>query len=290
MRARATAVAAALLALAALVAAARSQRAHAEVAALGSSGDVQVANSKNGTAILGGVLAPGGAVTGTVTIANVGSAAGDFTLSLSHVIDTPGAGGGRLSRQLELAVDDLTPAAGPAPVYRGGLGSLAPTSLGRFEPGESHTYRFAVTWTSSGPADATLAGSSLAVEFDWSAGGAAGPAPAAPHLRVRLARRQRVLRRRGVVLRAGCDQSCTLTARARLSVSGRAAGLGLRAAGRHVPAGKAARLRLRLGRRVAKALRAAFRHHRRARAIVTVTGRGDGGLASSLTRTVKPIR
>src|ERR671930_262739 len=126
MRARATAVAAALLALAALVAAARSQRAHAEVAALGSSGDVQVANSKNGTAILGGVLAPGGAVTGTVTIANIGSAAGDFTLSLSHVIDTPGAGGGRLSRQLELAVDDLTPAAGPAPVYRGGLGSPSP--------------------------------------------------------------------------------------------------------------------------------------------------------------------
>ena len=75
MRARATALASALLALLSVVAAVRSHNAQAEPAAVRASGDVQVANSRNGSAILSGALAPGDSIAGTVPISAASSRA-----------------------------------------------------------------------------------------------------------------------------------------------------------------------------------------------------------------------
>ena len=51
-------------------------------------------------------LAPGHSGSGTVTLSNAGTLAGDLSLAASDVSDTPGPVGGPLSAQLRLSVRD----------------------------------------------------------------------------------------------------------------------------------------------------------------------------------------
>jgi hypothetical protein len=298
MRARAIALASAALALLSIVAAARSHSAQAEPAAVRASGDVQVANSRNGSAILSGALGPGDSISGTVTISNVGSAAGPFTLSLSHLTDTPGPGGGFFSRQLALAVDDVSSPSAPLAVYRGALDSLNPVSLGTFAPGASHTYRFVVSWTASS-ADSTMYGSSMSVEFDWSSSDFAttpvSPPPATPpvltppRLTVAAAPRQKVLKSRSVKATAACDQACTIFATGSMAVPGAAKSYKLVSTRGSVRAAGKAKLKLRLPRRVLKPLRKALAAHRKVIVPITVSATSPSGATVRVKRKVRVV-
>lgn len=301
MRARATALVSALLAIFSIAAATRSHTAQAEPAAMDAAGAVQVANSKNGSAVLSGALGPGDSLSGTVTISNIGTAAGDFTLSLSHLTDTPGPAGGFFSRQLDLVVTDVTAPAAPVTIYNGRLNSLNPTSLGAFAAGAAHTYRFDVSWAPT-PADPTMNGSSMSVEFDWSAGDADAPpvnppppAPvvpppasvAPPRLGVSIAASQRVLKRRAILAAAVCDQACSVVAGGTLSLPGRAATYRLVAARKTLKTAGSAKLKLRLPRRALKPLRAALKSHRKVLAPIVVTATGASGGATRVRRRIR---
>jgi hypothetical protein len=299
MRARAIALASAALALFSIVAAARSHSAQAEPAAIRASGDVQVANSRNGSAILSGALGPGDSISGTVTISNIGSGAGPFSLALSHLTDTPGPGGGFFSRQLALAVDDVTSPSAPVAIYHGPLNSLNPTSLGDFAPGASHTYRFVVTWASSA-ADQTMYGSSMSVEFDWSATDSGtstpvSPPPAAPpvvtppRLTVTTASKQKVLKSGSVKATAACDQACTIFASASMSVPGAAKSYKLVSTRGSVQSAGKAKLKLRLPRKLLKPLRKALKAHRKVWAPVVISATSASGGTTRVQRKVRIV-
>lgn len=280
-----------VLAVAVLVAA-RSQGLAAEPAATLATGAAQVANSRDGSAILGGRLGPGNELSGEVTISNVGSADGAFSLQLSHLTDTPGSGGGFFSRQLDLAVEDVTAPATPVAIYRGKLNSLNPTQLGSFAPGAAHTYRLTVSWPSAGAADAPFYGSSMSVQFDWLATSDAPvattptPAPPAtpsapvlrpPKLTFSAASSQRVLKQRAVLAGGRCDQACTISARGTLSIPGASSVFKLTPASKKLTAAGSAKLKLKLSTKTLAKLRKALKAHRKATATVTVTATGAGG-------------
>jgi hypothetical protein len=304
MRARATVLCSALLAALAVFAAAHSRDARAQVAALGTTGSVHVANSLNGSAILSGALGPGDSLEGTVTISNVGDSKGDFSLALSHLTDTPGPGGGFFSRQLDLAVDDVTVPTSPVAVYRGRLNSLAPTALGAFASGQAHTYRFVVSWAQSA-ADQTMTGSSMSVEFDWSAGDsgvptAPTPPPAqgstppvvtapvsAPRLTLALPSRQAVMRNGGARVTASCAVDCTVVGSGSLSLPGAAKLYKLAGARRSAAAGHKVSLKLRLPSRARQPLRSALRKHRRPVVSVSIAATGKGGKTTVVKRKIR---
>jgi hypothetical protein len=295
MRARATALASAALALLSIAAAARSHDAQAQPATLRASGDVQVANSRNGSAILSGAFGPGDSIAGTVTISNIGAAAGGFTLGLSQLTDTPGPGAGFFSRQLDLAVDDVTAPSAPVPVYHGRLNSLNPTGLGTFQAGASHTYRMVVSWPASG-VDSSMYGSSMSVEFDWSAGDA-GTAPVPPtgtppvvtppRLSVKIATRQKVLKRGNVRASAACDQGCTMFATGSVSVPGAAKSYMLVSTRGSLTAAGNAKLKLRLPRSVRKPLRAALKARKKVYAPIVISATSASGGATRVQRKIR---
>src|SRR5688500_1405939 len=130
-----------------------------------------LANSKEGSAILSlGGMRPGDSVTDTVTLANTGTIPGDLTLSSSNLVDTPGAGGGALSGELDLRVRDITNAGSPVTVYDAKIGALGPTALGALAAGASRVYEFRVSFPDAGPgAENAYQGSSMSIQFDWTA-------------------------------------------------------------------------------------------------------------------------
>jgi hypothetical protein len=312
LRSKATALACALLAAFAIIAAARSRDASAEPAAFNASGAVQVANTHNGSAILSGALGPGDSLSGTVAISNIGTASGPFTLGLSHLTDSPGPGGGYLSRQLDLTVEDITNALAPVTVYHGALSSLNPTSLGTFAEGALHVYRFEVSWP-SGAADQTLAGSTMSVQFDWSAGDGSStttspPSPtpptsgggtssppaqrppvstATPRFSLKLSGRQAVVKSGGVKGVAACTSGCTLAATGYVKVPGAAKTYRLVAVRKSAAAGKKLAFKLRLPRSARTPLRAALKTHRHPLAAITVSGTGAGGKVMRIKRKVR---
>src|SRR4051812_28289091 len=99
-----------LMALAAMVAisgcaagASSSVRAEPRAVISQASGDLHVANSRDGQAIFQAQgLAPGRSVTGTVQLSNAGALAGDLGLEQLQVQDQPGVNGGRLSDAVHL--------------------------------------------------------------------------------------------------------------------------------------------------------------------------------------------
>jgi hypothetical protein len=286
----------------AVLAGARSQGLAAEPAATFATGAARVANSHDGSAILGGMLGPDAELSGSVTISNVGSATGAFSLQVSHLTDSPGPGGGFFSRQLDLAVDDVTAPASPVSVYRGKLNSLNPTPLGSFAPGSSHTYRFTVSWPSAGTNDATYYGSTMSVQFDWLATGdtpvtttppAPPPAvPSAPALRppkltFSTGTSQRVLRQKAVFAGGACDQACTISAKGTLSLPGASAVYKLTPASKKLAAAGSAKLKLKLPKKTLAKLRKALKAHRKPTATVTVSASGAGGSAKALKRKIR---
>jgi hypothetical protein len=308
LRARVTAVVFAVLALAAIVAAARSPRAEAQPSTIRTSGGM-VSNSKNGSAILSGNLGPGDSLSGTVTIGNIGNEAGVFTLSASHLLDSPGPGGGSFAGRLLLTVDDVTNPAAPVRVYLGPLGALPSTALGSFDRFATRTYLFTVSWPDGGAADSAFTGSALSVEFDWSTGDGGGggdqssPPPSTgdggggppsdrqspPNLRFSTAKKQRVLRHHWLAAKANCDQACRLTVTAKLSVKGVRRAVKLHPMRRTLTAGHATRLKIKLPKAVLRKVRSALRAHRKTVVTLTVTAAGGAGRAAPVRRSVRLV-
>jgi hypothetical protein len=110
-----------------------------------------------------------------VTVANAGDTSGALTLSQADRVDSP-TPAGPLSAVLDVTVVDLT--AGRT-VFAGKLAALLDVALGDFAQGDSHRYRFVVTFPSGGALDNQFQGASTTVSYVWSAGPVA-PAPQPP--------------------------------------------------------------------------------------------------------------
>jgi hypothetical protein len=158
------------LVIGALSASTRSSSADIELTA-GAGGSLTLSNSNEGSAILAlGGMRPGDSVDGTVTIGNTGTLPGDLALSISNLVDTPGAGGGALSGELDLVITDITNSGSPVVVYTGKIAALTPAALGTLAAGVSRTYEFRVLFPDAGlGAENAYQGSAMSVQFDWTA-------------------------------------------------------------------------------------------------------------------------
>lgn len=146
-----------------------------------SRGALSHSNSGDGTAILSASgMTPGDSTTGRVTIENTGQVPGGFYLTRSSSEDSPGPGGGVLSRRLDVAIDESTGSNPARTVHQGRLGSMGRISLGRFAPGERRTYTFIVAFADNqgsaagGTPDNAYQGSATNVGYDWTAVAAGG--------------------------------------------------------------------------------------------------------------------
>ena len=118
-----------------------------------------MSNSKDGAAIFSASnQAPGGpGASGSVVIANTGTRAGSFSLSLSNL------SGAVLANQLDMAIIRD----GSTPIYFGKLGTMAPIGAGHVP-----ARRVAHVLVHSHPAAEQrqrVQGSTMSVEYDWNA-------------------------------------------------------------------------------------------------------------------------
>ena len=243
-------------------------------------GDLHVTNSQDGRAIFQATgLAPGRSVSGTVELANSGSLPGDLGLQQLGLQDQPGAGGGRLSEVIHLDISDIT-AGSLVPIFTGQLGGLGSRSLGSIGPGDSRTFRFTASLPEGG--DNAYAGSGLTVSYQWTAtstgsgsGGSGGGAE--PVVKIRL-RSKKLLTRGFLDVITSCDIAC------RVSAYGRVPRTKRRTATLTIP-NRAARIRLKVGRKARRQLVRKLRTKRRVvlRVNVSVTA-ADGGPARAYTR------
>jgi hypothetical protein len=118
----------------------------------------------NGAILTVAGMVPGDTAPGAVTISNVGESAGDFTLGQTDLVDTPGPSGGNLSSVLQLQVK----MDGTTVVYDGLFSGLSSVDLGSWEPAESHTFDFVVTFP-EGDDDDQYQQSQVTTTYIWNA-------------------------------------------------------------------------------------------------------------------------
>jgi hypothetical protein len=137
-------------------------------AEVGSATGPLVATDGYGAVLVAQGLRPGDSRAGEVTVANAGDTSGALTLSQADRVDSPTTAG-PLSAVLDLAVIDVT--AGRT-VFAGKLAALQSVALGDFAQGDSHRYRFVVTFPGGGaPAlDNQFQVASTTASYFWSAG------------------------------------------------------------------------------------------------------------------------
>jgi len=124
-------------------------------------GSLKINNNLEGAAILTAEgLLPGESTDGTVAITNVGDSAGDFKLSTDNLVDTPASPA--LSSVLTLVITE-----GATEIYKGGLAAVGTVDLGTWDPDESHTYKFTVTFA-AGSGD-EYQGGQTTLDFIWDA-------------------------------------------------------------------------------------------------------------------------
>jgi hypothetical protein len=287
-------------------------------------GTLAMSNSKDGAAILTAAgIAPGDSRVGDVTIANTGDLTGTFSLSKWNLGDRPGPAGGTLSTALDLLVQDVTNPGAPATVYAGKLGAMGPRPLGDWAPGASRTYRFTVSLPDGGPPPSETSGdnayqsSAVSVRYDWTAtadepppggtGGGAGVPPAptpagpaggsdtvAPKLTLTGKKLQRLLRHRGLIVFVQCDESSSISARAKGAKGAKKIKLSPWK-GQTQP-GARVKIKLKLPKKAMKAAKKAMHAAKtamqaakktRKRPAMTVTVRVTDGAGNSTTRRLK---
>jgi hypothetical protein len=133
------------------------------------SGKVRIKNSRGGDALVGKLgMLPGDHVAGTVDIGNASKVRARFYLGLSKLVETTGAGGGRLSYRLMLTVKRLSATRRPQLVYSGPLRQMPLLKLGKFKPREKRTYRFEVLFPAGGTStDGRFMQASTSLQFNW---------------------------------------------------------------------------------------------------------------------------
>jgi hypothetical protein len=136
---------------------------------LARSGRVRIKNSRGGDALVGmrGML-PGDTTAGTVRIGNASRVRARFYLGLSKLVETPGAGGGRLSYRLVLTVKRVSTKRRPQLIYTGPLRRMPVLRLGTFRPRESRIYRFSVHFPEGRPSlDDAYQQATTSLRFNW---------------------------------------------------------------------------------------------------------------------------
>lgn len=121
-------------------------------------------SSRDGVAISAGAgLRPGSGLRSEVTIVNLGVLSAVFRL---HEME---ASNGFATGVLALAIHELRPS-GAGRIYLGEIGEVPDDGidLGRFEAGESRTYRFTVFLAKDAPENEL--GRSAAASYRWTAG------------------------------------------------------------------------------------------------------------------------
>jgi spore coat-associated protein N len=271
-------------------------------------GTLSQSNSKSGAAILSATdMRPGESTNGSVTIANTGSAAGDFTLSSFGVTDVPGRGGGLMSTALVATVLDVTDPATPRQVYTGSLGAMTTRALGTFEPGTEHTYDFSVGLPDGGAGLDGMQGGTVTIGYRWTASTSLSgdtttttttpPAPPTPpptteppvppvtttpptppppglapfSLKLTGKGKWSARKRRGPVVTARCSRVCSLRAAVKVRGMKRKLALKVRSKPMASATGRATRFQIVLKKKATKKIRRAIKRHKRIKIAVTVT-------------------
>jgi spore coat-associated protein N len=235
-----------------------------EAVLISATGDLQLSNSADGQAIFqASGLAPGRSVSGTVRLTNSGTLPGDLSLQQLDVSDSPGPGGGRLSNVVSLQITDVT-GGSSIPVFSGQLGGLGSRPLGAIGPGDARTFRF----TASLPdMDNAFAGSGLTVRYAWNASAAGtGPGPSEQPVATFKLNSKKLLTRRFLDVTASCNIGSRITAQAQLPKTKRGrkgAQSRLRTATLTTP-NKAARIRLKISKKMQRGLKQLVRKKHRA--------------------------
>jgi hypothetical protein len=124
--------------------------------------------------------------------------------------------------------------------------------------------------------------------------GAGGTGAAAdrrsPALRLTLRRVQRIVRQRGLVIRASCDEQCRVRASGSVSMPGRRRAVRLRIAKRTLAPNATTKLRIRPSRATLRKLRRAFRARTRLAVRITVTATDAAGNRSGAKRKIRARR
>lgn len=127
-------------------------------------GTLEMSRSGSGAVLSAANMAPGDEASGSVTITNTGSMAGEYVLS--------GSASGDLASSLELVVYKDNDGQAGSKLYDGGLSAFDSADLGAFAAdGGSHTFYFHVSFPSTGSdaGDNALQGKSADATFTWSA-------------------------------------------------------------------------------------------------------------------------
>jgi spore coat-associated protein N len=275
-------------------------------------GTLSMSNSKAGAAILSASdMRPGDTATGSVTIANTGSAAGEFTLSSFDVTDVPGRGGGLLSTALVATVTDVTDPSAARRVYSGSLGAMTARALGSFAPGSQHTYHFSVGLPNGGgTALDAVQGGSVSVGYRWTASTSSGtttgttttptptttgptpppptttgPTPPPPTtttpnpptglapFRLKLTGKGKwsARKRGGPKVTARCSRTCSMRAAVKVRGTGRKLALKVKSKPMASAAGRATQFQIVLNKKSVKKIRRSIKRHKRVKIAVTVT-------------------
>jgi hypothetical protein len=133
-------------------------------------GTLTIGNTPGTALLTAGSLKPGDTATGTVDITNTGSLAGDFALKTAN-----STGYTALLAQMDLVVLDCgawtvsapSCSSGTTTVYTGKVSALSNASLGSYDGGIKHRYKFTTTLPLS--TDDTFQGKTASVDFTWSA-------------------------------------------------------------------------------------------------------------------------
>lgn len=133
---------------------------------LTTAGALRIADSRGEAAILSAsALAPGGSVSGMVTIRNRGADA-RLVLSRHHLMETAAPDGTSLAAVLRLRIRDLTRGSRRI-VYRGGVATMPTLQLGALPAGTSRRYRFVAKLSEPGLVDNGLMGARVRFDYRW---------------------------------------------------------------------------------------------------------------------------
>ena len=143
----------------------------------------------------------------------------------------------------------------------------------------------------------SLLGKIIRIDVDPAAGAPAPLPPVtpgdtrAPRLRARVPRRQRVLKLRGAVAYAGCDERCTVAAAAVLKIGKRRLKMrGVRRVAQASQQGRRTRLKVKLRRKQVRVLRRALRRGRRPTVRLTLRATDAAGNRSRRVRHTIRVR
>ncbi len=146
-----------------------------QASAVSTTGPIEIRNSRQGAAIFSAEgMVPGWRADGEVSISNSGEEPGQFRLALTHLRETPGPRGARLSNSLWLEVTEID-GSRRTTVYSGRLSHLGVRDVSMLEPDERRGYHLRMSFLDTGPhgADNPVQGGRVKASFLWTA----APAP-----------------------------------------------------------------------------------------------------------------